>query len=147
MTRIYDAPSKPEDVIYINSDRVTKEWGNQWRDAVIDKIREFPNHNRTFFVGSTPVAIGGIVPLLRGSGEAYTIIDNVALNMPAMPRAVLKVSWELQIYLDLYRLQATARADDEELLDRWLTYQGFTYECTLVGYDQGVDYHIYARFL
>lgn len=145
MTRITVQPASPKDARAIHSTRASHDWGDQWIHRAEATIENMPDYCVSFYTPERGcVGIGGIVPLLRGSAEAWTIVDDSALSMPALVFAARQALKDLMEKHRIVRMQAMARGDDE--LHTWHTHLGFAYECTLKQYDDGVDYHVYVRF-
>lgn len=85
------------------------------------------------------------MPIRRGNGEVYTIIDDEALSIPAIPRMCRQMVDMVQEEHGFKRIQALAIDTEAELLDRWLRFMGLDYEATLKAWDRGIDFHVYAR--
>lgn len=123
------------------------EWGESWQDLIESTIAQYPSRTVTFTQeGGEIVGIGGIVPVMRGTEEAWTVLDERAKTLIAVPRAWRNALDYLQEHHQVRRMQALAREDGMPMLDRWHKALGFTYECTLKEYDQGIDHHVYVRF-
>lgn len=109
------------------------------------------NSNWTFTICTEPgklVAIIGLIFHCAGNAEAWSMINDDALTMPAVPKAVRDTLHAYQEEHQIPRIWAGADPEEFDMLSRWFKFLGMHYEGLIQKWGpNGKDMHFFARFL
>lgn len=99
----------------------------------------------TIVVDNTTVAVAGMIPNRLGTWEAWSVIDDLALDRPSVPRCVRANLWDFVENHSAYRVFATCPPKEYEKLSRWFRFLGLDHEGIVKAFGpNGADQHIFA---
>ena len=125
-------------------DEIEASHGEMIGDLTALKDVIMPEHSRTAFHGSRPIAAAGVVPIWPGMGQGWVIVDNGAPEKFSLVRAMRRGMRDIAKNGPFHRIQADVRRDFDKG-QKFLRMLGFTYEGPLDAYSEdGKDYERFA---